>query len=223
MPEISVTDEQLERLKDVREDVEAAFTDKYGRTHLEDAIDYLLDTYTPPNERESEHSHEIIATADYSLLQNVATDVSGVPGSGINADELRGQLISELGVTECADRLLAAQVDSDEEPPRSADQPSGQYHSTEETPAVEQQSSNEAVAPTEQNTDDTLSSTDEAEPGGDSSGLLSAANMLLEEYQSKWSRNRTGDEPYVVELPDGTTVSARTKDDVRQILFQHYD
>jgi len=202
MPEISVTDEQYDQLERIREDVEAAFVDTYGRAHVEDAVEYLLDTYTPPTERGNDHSHEIIAMAEYSALQGVAANVSEVPGSGIDADELRGQLISELGPDELATRLHTVQTESDDESSTDASQPS----------TADQQSE----------ADDSSSNTDKTESKEDTSELLSAANVLLEKYQSKWSRKRTGDEPYAVELPDGTSVSARTKDDVRQLLFKHY-
>ncbi|MFT4923283.1 MAG: hypothetical protein ACI8XM_002509, partial [Haloarculaceae archaeon] len=50
---------------------------------------------------------------------------------------------------------------------------------------------------------------------------VSAANRLLREHDDKW-RESAGDTPYEVDLPDSTTASARTKDDVRQLLFRHY-
>lgn len=52
MPEIRLTDDQLERLDAVAADVEAAYVGRYGRATTADALDYLLDTYTPPSERE---------------------------------------------------------------------------------------------------------------------------------------------------------------------------
>jgi hypothetical protein len=50
MPEIRLTEEQLERLEAVTADVEAAYVGRYGRATTADAIDYLLDTYTPPSD-----------------------------------------------------------------------------------------------------------------------------------------------------------------------------
>ena len=50
MPEIRLTVEQLERLESVSADVEAAYVGRYGRVTVTDAVDYLLDTYTPPGE-----------------------------------------------------------------------------------------------------------------------------------------------------------------------------
>lgn len=54
MPEIRLTEDQLERLEAVAADVEAAYVGRYGRATTADALDYLLDTYTPPSEREGD-------------------------------------------------------------------------------------------------------------------------------------------------------------------------
>ena len=48
-------------------------------------------------------------------------------------------------------------------------------------------------------------------------GLLN----LLERHDDKW-RETDGDERYEVELEDGSVETARTKDDVKAILFEHY-
>lgn len=44
---------------------------------------------------------------------------------------------------------------------------------------------------------------------------------LLERHDDKW-REGSGEERYEVELEDGTVETARTKDDVKAILFRHY-
>lgn len=46
---------------------------------------------------------------------------------------------------------------------------------------------------------------------------------LLEEHDDKWTQTDGSDGKYSVELPDGTTESAQTKDDVRAVLFKHYN
>ena len=52
---------------------------------------------------------------------------------------------------------------------------------------------------------------------GGPGGLLN----LLERHDDKW-READGDERYEVELEDGSVETARTKDDVKAILFEHY-
>ncbi|MFC7028561.1 hypothetical protein ACFQH8_16295 [Halomicroarcula sp. GCM10025710] len=100
MPEITLTESQHEQLEAVRADVEDAFVETYGHARLEDAVDYLLDTYTPPNERDSvmvADGYERIATAEYPELQHIAADVPDIPGSGIDADEMRGNCSRNWG------------------------------------------------------------------------------------------------------------------------------
>jgi hypothetical protein len=234
MPEISISEEQHERLEQVRRDVEDAFVSAYGQTRLEDAVEYLLDTYTPPDSgaegAETENSgvedtgaddpgvddaYERIATAAYPTLQHVASGVSEVPGSGLDADEMRGKLLAELGVEEFATRLDAAATDEDE-PEREDDD---QATETETETGTD-----------EDETDDTTDPSDASLAGGGSgegttriaSGSpIAAANQLLRDHDDRW-REGDGDAPYEVDLPDGTTASARTKDDVRQLLFRHY-
>lgn len=50
---------------------------------------------------------------------------------------------------------------------------------------------------------------------------LNAMLSLLETHDDKW-RETDGDARYEVELPDGSVQSARTKDDVRAVLFKNY-
>jgi len=207
MPEISITEEQRERLEAVREDVEEAFVDSYGYIPVEDAIQYLLDTYTPPEERGAVDSHEPIATAEYPRLQRVASEVPEVPGSGIDADEMRGKLLAELGVEEFAARLDAASDVDPDGTPIEADSGSEAANSgsSGDTPASSgSPGSGSGVS---------------VDVGGDDP--LAAVNRVLDEHDDKW-RESGGDEPYEVDLPDGTIESARTRDDVRQLLFQHY-
>ncbi|MWV63831.1 hypothetical protein GRS48_03185 [Halorubrum sp. JWXQ-INN 858] len=60
---------------------------------------------------------------------------------------------------------------------------------------------------------------DAANDGG--SGQLNAMLSLLDTHADKW-READGDARYEVDLPDGTAETARTKDDVRAILFKRY-
>lgn len=110
MPELSVTEEQLERLEALRAELEAAFVDGYAHVRRRDAVDYLLDTYTPPAERTGEGGdagardgravEERVRAAldrevrddegeiDYPALQSVARETDGVKGSGMGAEEM---------------------------------------------------------------------------------------------------------------------------------------
>ncbi|MFB6301405.1 MAG: hypothetical protein ABEH78_00875 [Haloferacaceae archaeon] len=57
---------------------------------------------------------------------------------------------------------------------------------------------------------------------GDDDAELDAMMNLLDEHGDRWRESSASDARYEVELPDGTTEHARTKDDVRGLLFRHY-
>ena len=67
--------------------------------------------------------------------------------------------------------------------------------------------------------DDGDEDADEDEQGGED--RLSAMMSLLDTHDDKW-RETDGDARYEVDLPDGTTEDAPTKDDVRAVLFKNY-
>lgn len=197
MTELTITEDQHERLAAIRDDIEAAYVDTYGHTRLEDAIEYLLDTYTPPDSRESAEAYDRIATAEYPELQRIASDIEGIPGSGIDADEMRGRLLSELG----PDALAAELADTTQE----------------DSDVAEAIADDSETATTDSEEADSQGQSEDTAVGS----LLSTANKLLDEHEEKW--HESDDEtPYEVDLPDGTTKPARTKDDVRQLLFRHY-
>ncbi|SNZ04716.1 hypothetical protein SAMN06269185_0654 [Natronoarchaeum philippinense] len=56
-------------------------------------------------------------------------------------------------------------------------------------------------------------------PGG--GDRLNAMMQLLDTHDDKW-REGSGDARYEVDLPDGSTETANTKDDVRALLFKNY-
>lgn len=60
---------------------------------------------------------------------------------------------------------------------------------------------------------------DQADDGG--AGQLNTMMRLLDTHADKWGES-AGDARYEVELPDGRIEAARTKDDVRALLFKHY-
>ena len=61
----------------------------------------------------------------------------------------------------------------------------------------------------------------DAETPDAGSSQLNAMMSLLDTHDDKW-RDGDGDARYEVELPDGRVETARTKDDVRALLFRHY-
>jgi hypothetical protein len=106
MPDITVTEQQLTELQEIQSDLEAAYIDTYGHVRMADVISYFLDTYISPDEEAVVgEQYEVIATAEYPLLQQAAAETDGVPGSGIDTETMRGMLVSTLGVAELAAKL----------------------------------------------------------------------------------------------------------------------
>lgn len=204
MPDITVTGEQKERLERVRREVEAAFVDTYGRSRPEDALEYLLDTYTPPGEQEPARAYDHIASAEFPELQQIASEVDDVPGSGISTDEMRGRLLRELGPAEFADRLEGIDADDREQGETETDTDDAPGEGSDQTDESREENETESEHQIQQG------------------GPLAVANQLLDQHDDKWRESTSGEEPYEVDLPDGTSTGARTRDDVRQLLFRHY-
>lgn len=161
MPTIEITDDQLERLRAVREDVAEAFAGPYGHVRDRDAFDYLLDSYTPPDD------------ADTAVERSVSTngDANGSVDDGTDGEADSTETEGDDGT----DGEDAANSDA-----------------------------NGAAA-----------------NGGGGANRLQSMMSLLDDHDDKWQESG-GDTPYEVELPDGETEPARTKDDVRSLLFKHY-
>jgi hypothetical protein len=51
---------------------------------------------------------------------------------------------------------------------------------------------------------------------------LNSVMSLLDDHEDVWREADGGEAKYEVDLPDGGTERARTKDDVRAVLFKHY-
>jgi hypothetical protein len=130
MPEIEVTEDQRDRLRDLQRRLEEAMPSPYAHVRPTDAVAYLLDRHA---------------------------ETDGVDLDG--ADE---------GSTE--------------------DASGGDEHATE------------------------------SESSGD---LPSGPMSLLADHDEVW-REGSGDARYEVDLPDGSTAEARTRGDVRALLFEHY-
>lgn len=208
MPTIEVTDEQLDRLEAVRDDVAGTLAGPYGHVRVRDAVEYLLDTYTPPEEHEgasqmvdtsaespdADSRGELAALDPIGSAKAVALERAGYETPA----DLRAATVDELteisGIGETlAERILAAVDDVD----NAAD--GADAHADADTDDA-----------------DTDGSADD-----DGAGRLDAMMNLLDEHDDKWHES-DGDEPYEVELPDGSVETARTKDDVRGVLFRHY-
>lgn len=79
--------------------------------------------------------------------------------------------------------------------------------------------------------DDAPAPQTEEKPGNDGededdpndSGRLEAMMELLETHDDKWEQTDSAEGRYAVTLPNGDVDHVRTQDDVRTLLFKHYD
>ncbi|MFB6168891.1 MAG: hypothetical protein ABEJ43_08600 [Haloferacaceae archaeon] len=83
-----------------------------------------------------------------------------------------------------------------------------------------------SVAGTETESDDAPADAEETTGDGvettsASDGLPSGPMALLADHEDVW-REGSGEARYEVELPDGSVEEARTRGDVRALLFEHY-
>ena len=233
MPELPVTDEQLRRLESVCSDLEAAYVGPYGRVEPDDALEYLLDTYTPPEEAaetaEAETAGAEGEAADAAEPETEASESGSADGSDADLTAIEG--VGEV----TAEALMEAGFDS----PAAIEAADPQALTAAEG-VGEKQAVDIVAAAAEM--DDPAAAADEGPDGGtdaDSDGTsgdgpgsddrandspedtLQQAMSLLDAHDDRW-RESSGDEPYEVDLPDGSTEAVRTKDDVKRLLFKHW-
>jgi predicted flap endonuclease-1-like 5' DNA nuclease len=236
MPELSVSEEQLQRLESVREDLEAAYVGPYGTISREEAFEYLLDTYTPPSENDAEADEATADTGDGSAEPDDGTTATDAEPETTATDaepdsQPAGDLTDIAGVGEAtAEALVDAGFGSiaavrDADPAALTDADGiGEKQAIDIKAEVADFDGPESDtgAAGEVEADDT-----EANPGpGESEGespenTLQQAMSLLDQHDDKW-RESSGDEPYEVDLPDGGTEAVRTKDDIKRLLFKHW-
>jgi hypothetical protein len=207
MPTIEITEDQQDRLEDVRTELENRRLGPYGTIRTVDAVEFLLDHYetgvdltedSPGDDQragrpEAPDSEDEPAGDAERKPEDDAEDEAGT-GEDTGADE-----------DEKTDESEAAEDEDDD-----GNEEDGQADDDE---ADDGEADNEA---------DDDEAGDEAEEGGDSSGRLNAMMQLLDEHDDKWAESDSENGKYDVTLPEGTTESVRTKDDVRALLFKHY-
>jgi len=273
MPELSVTEEQLERLDALRAELEATFVDGYAHVRRRDVVDYLLDTHTPPAEHVGEGSEAADRSddsaaverrvrdaldrtvrdedgeLDYPALQSVATGTEGVKGSGMDAEAMY-EAILEAKVREAeangADAVEipaiggesqdvsrgngATETDAANDEVDGVDGADGTDHpdsadgaeDSADTDGPDASGSGENSG--HEGEKQARAAAEGASASGDGSGGSPLQQMmsLLETHDDRWRTAEGGDAPYEVDLPDGGTEAARTKDDVKRILFANY-
>ncbi len=204
MPAISITDDQRERLRWLQrrlgEDVD------YGHVRPRDALEYLLDRFD-----------ESDGVDDGLGEPKIAGETAHPDATG--ADETPESTPST--VEEQTTYVVAGGGAVDEAPG------SGDALGTDDADAVEATDEDDAVDEEEASTDEATDDDETNESGvdretSDDETRLNSMMSLLADHDDKWRETSGGEEKYEVDLPDGGTERARTKDDVRAILFKHH-
>ncbi|OYR57073.1 hypothetical protein [Halorubrum halodurans] len=251
MPPIEITDDHRERIERLREELADRHAGPYATVGTEGVLAYLLDLADavddpdrsadldrgggPPagsDERgdgdadrspfdreaargvleERNRRHGDPEDADRSDLYSLAAafDVSG------RSDMTKEELVESI--LDAAAELAAdpfARVDV--EVPAGNGEDDGTVNAETASEEIAGGESDDAEA--EPDDDGGDGDTSEADDGG--AGQLNAMMSLLDTHDDKW-REGDGDVRYEVELPDGSVETARTKDDVRALLFRNY-
>jgi len=126
-------------------------------------------------------------------------------------------------IIDAAERLAAdpfAEVDIDLGSADESVEPAGDVGADSNDGGNTDDSGTESATEGVSTPDDNPEAADDGADAGGSS-QLDAMMSLLDTHGDKW-REGDGDVRYEVDLPDGSVETARTKDDVRALLFKNY-
>lgn len=247
MPTIRITDDQHDRIERLRGELSENQTGPYASVNPGDVLAYLLDladeaddperradldesdrpaddsVNTRPafprdrlerqlNARNRKHADDEAAKMD---LYTIAAEYDVAGRSNMTKAELVDAILDE------AERLYADPfhwVDVDfEGADQDADSPA-----VEDDDAARQETEAEAsTAPDEAEAEPDRGNGPDGQDDAGGADQLTATLSLLETHDDKWWQ-ADGDARYEVQLPDGSVETARTKDDVRAVLFKNY-
>lgn len=238
MEDFEPTEAQLERIESFREKLDSK-TSPYSTVTAEDTINYLLDIATEIDDPSPLEKPSSIETA------------MGRTSKPFPRTKLRGQLeerrISQSDPNEAEEMDLYTIATEFDIEGRSSmkkaelinailDTAERQYTNPFASVDIDfdniveldaQSDVSDAENISDENVEDKITKTDEDDDHSednspdDDSGQLDAMLNLMEAHDDKWWLG-DGEARYSVELPDGSVESARTKDDVRAILFKNY-
>jgi len=217
MPDLSVSERQLERLEEISAELETVYVGEYGTVRPADTLEYLLDTYTPPDADGTDQAGSG-ADADPEAL----TAIDGI-------GEATAEALVEAGFGSI-DRVAAADPDSLAEIKGLSREQAADISASAAAIGSDDDGGENVTADGADDGGGEDPTTDaEGDDGGDGSDTggdspedtLKQAMSLLDAHDERW-RESGGDEPYEVDLPDGSTTGARTKDDIKRLIFKHW-
>jgi len=214
MPTIEITEDQYDRLEDVRAELEAHRLGSYGTIRAVDAVEFLLDHYETGAEliEDEAAGGQDVATPDIGGGEETTERDEENETDGDRADEKENEDDEE------------GEIENDEdEQEKNEEGTAEEGDGKDETAEGDGEAGEDGKAEDGEREDDEAEGEDENDGGGNgSAGRLNAMMQLLEEHDDKWDESDSEDGKYAVTLPDETTEQVRTKDDVRALLFKHY-
>lgn len=246
MDDVALTDSQLDRIESLRAEL-ASKTGPYATVTAADTIEYLLDIGTeidnpdPVSTSLAEQLAESTASHPFprATLRDQLETRRLSHGDQDDAERMDLYTIavefdiegrSSMSKAELIDAILdtAEQQYTNPFAAVDIDFPGATDTDTDAAdPPAEDDSGTDSEGEKSDATDDAAdedeadSSDDDDAVSDDDSGQLNAMLSLMETHDDKWW-STDGDARYKVELPDGSVESARTKDDVRAMLFKNY-
>jgi hypothetical protein len=211
MPAISITNDQRERLRWVQrrlgEDLD------YGHVRPRDALEYLLDRFDE-SDADDPSAERAAGTGGTGRSGGAGAPAAGDASVASTPDTETTVAATPQDTSEFVVRN-ADVVGGDEGSGNGSDQ-TGSAAATDETPEPGPETSDGGAS------DGESSGGDVATGDADGGATLNSMMSLLDDHDGKWREAGGGEEKYEVDLPDGGTERARTKDDVRAVLFKHY-
>ncbi len=231
MNQIDLTASQRKRFESLQSELETR-AGSYATVTPQDTVEYLLDIAAEIDDPNPQ-------SAELSVVQSTHTTQETFPEQSVR-EQLESRRLnhrdpeaantldlytiavefdisgrSSMQKAELIDAIIATAKQQYTNPFAAVDI---EFPSEQDTEA---DSEADALETTADDTADSSTTQSSETENGDSSGQLNAMLNLLETHDDKWQKT-AGDARYEVELPDGSTESARTKDDVRAVLFKNY-
>jgi len=250
MPTLDITDDHAARIEALREELVAAHAGPYASVDREDTLAYLLDladavddpdrvAEPPSGDRADETAGDATDAAsaprfDRDRARDLLTarnrrrsdpdpddpmdlsDIAAAFDITGRSEMTKGELVD--AILDAAETLAAdpfARVDVDLRPAESDDEADAAGDEEGEDGAGDDDGAEDGAG------EDDGAEGDAGEGADGGAGQLNAMMSLLDTHGDKW-READGDARYEVDLPDGSVETARTKDDVRALLFRNY-
>ncbi len=226
MPTIEITDDDRDRIEALREELTAAHAGPYASVDTGDALAYLLDLADAVDDPERTADPAALGDGESEAEESAPADPDG--GAAFDRERVRSRLESRPrrhGDPDDADEMdlyeMAAAFDVTGRSDMTKAELVDAVLDAAESLSADPFSWVDVDIGGAGDETDTADDTDVADADDAGASRVDAMMSLLDTHDDKW-READGDARYEVELPDGDVETARTKDDVRALLFKNY-